>query len=171
MLRFGRPAFWVLLAAMALTFVTTLDRLPPVVASHFDGSGAPNGWSSRGSYALLMLIVSGLVPLITVGLVHWVTRGAPALVSIPARDFWLDPRHQDEAVRRVRAYIWWLGCVLVSAGIAIHLLVVRANALQPPRLSTPGMLGLIAGVLLGIGVWAVGWYRLLRPPSGPSSPA
>ena len=44
-------------------------------------------------------------------------------------------------------------------------MVLRANAVQAPRLSTRGILTLLVGVLLAVGLWIAGWYRVLRPPA------
>lgn len=38
------------LAGTAAFLVATVDRLPEVVATHFDASGRPNGWMTRGGY-------------------------------------------------------------------------------------------------------------------------
>jgi uncharacterized membrane protein len=161
----GRVVFLILAVVLVGVLFATLDRLPPVVASHFDARGAPNGWSSRAAYAGLILMIGVVVPLAVVWLVHAVTKQGPQLLNIPARDYWRRPEHGAEAVRRARAYMWWLSSIMAATALAVHGLVVHANATTPPRLSTPAILTLLAGVLSAIGLWSVGWWLLLRPPT------
>jgi len=74
LLRLGRGLFRVLVIGFILVVLVTLKELPPVVASHFDGAGVPNGWSSRLGYAVLLGAVGALLPLGIIGLVHLLTR-------------------------------------------------------------------------------------------------
>jgi hypothetical protein len=122
----------------------------------------PNGWSSRPTYALLLLVIGVLIPLSTMALIRALTREGPAGLNIPAREYWTRPENGPEAVRRVRAYVWWLGCIMAGTALVIHLLVLAAHQHQPPRLSTSAILLVIGAVVLGIAGWAAGWYRLLR---------
>jgi uncharacterized membrane protein len=161
----GRPVFWVLILGLVMLVVATAGRLPPVVASHFDVDGAANGWSTRPFYVGMILVIGGALPLGLVWLIHAVTRRGPALLNIPSADYWRQAAHAAEAVRRVRAYTWWLACILVGTGMATHALVLAANATQPPRLGTWAVVSLLAGVLGTIGLWTAGLYVLLRPPS------
>lgn len=165
MLRLGRWLFLLLAGGLAVLLVATLGNLPPVVASHFGGSGTPNGWSTRTGYATLMIIVGALLPFGVVAMVAALTSGGPELLNIPSRSYWRRPEHAAEAVRLVRAYVWWLGCIMAGTALAIHWLVLQANAFQPPRLSTPAILAVLGGVLGAVALWIGGWYRLLRPPA------
>lgn len=164
MLSGGKAAFFLLAAALAVVLLASYDRMPDVVASHFDGAGVPNGWSSRSAYLLLLLAIGVLMPLSAIGVVLAVTRSGPRHLNIPARDYWTRPEHGAEAVRRVRAYMWWLGAVLAASALLVHLTVMEANRTDPPHLRGELMLLLLGGVLLAIGCWVVGWFRLLRPP-------
>jgi uncharacterized membrane protein len=171
MLLTGRTVFLLLAAALVAVVLGTMGQLPAVVAIHFDGAGAPNGWSSRPAHVILILAIGILLPLGIVGLVHGVSRGGPGRLNIPAREYWTRPEHGAEAVRRVRAYIWWLGVILTGTALLMHATILAANASAPPRLSTGAFLGIFGTVLLGIAAWAVGWHRLLRKPEETKRPA
>ena len=164
MLERGQSVFYVLATGLIAVLVVTLDRLPPVVASHFDAAGVPNGWSSRPAYALLLLTIGVLLPLGITALIHGLTRHGPGRLNIPARDYWTRPEHGREAVRRVRAYMWWLWCIMAGTALSIHLLVVDAHAHQPARLRTSAILLVLGAVLVAFASWGAGWYRLLRRP-------
>ena len=161
-LRAGRGVYLVLLGAFLLFLAATLEQLPPAVASHFDGAGRPNGWSSRPGYAALLLLIGAGLPLGIVGMVQVLTRRGPGRLNIPARDYWLRPEHAPEAMRRVRHYMWWLSCILTGTALVLHWLVLGAHRHEPPRLGTTGIVVVLLAVVGAIGLWAAGWYRLLR---------
>jgi uncharacterized membrane protein len=171
MLLTGRTVFLLLAAALVAMVLATAGQLPAVVASHFDGTGAPNGWSSRSAYVILTLAIGILLPLGIVGLVHVVSRGGPGRLNIPAREYWTRPEHGAEAVRRVRTYTWWLAVILAGTALLLHATILAANASDQPRLSTGVFLVIFGAVLLSIAAWAVGWYRLLRKPEETKRPA
>ncbi len=81
MLQRGRGLFYVLAVALIAVVMVTIGRLPPVVASHFDAAGLPNGWSSRPAYALLLVVVGVLLPLGVTALIVGLTRGGPARLN------------------------------------------------------------------------------------------
>jgi hypothetical protein len=164
MLERGRGVFWVLAIGLIAVLLVTLKRLPPIVASHFDAGGLPNGWSSRPVYAGVLVAIGVVLPLGITALIGRLTRQGTARLNIPARDYWIRPEHGQEAVHRVRAYLWWLACIMAGTSLLIHLLVLDAHGHQPPRLSTPTMLLVLGAVLLGIAGWTAGWYQLLRRP-------
>ena len=164
MLERGRIVFCLLAAALLAFVLVTFRRLPPVVASHFDAAGTPNGWSSRLGYALLLMVIGVLLPLGIAALVRGLTLQGPALLNIPARDYWTRPENGEEAVRRVRAYMWWLGCIMAGTALSIHLLVLNAHQHQPPHLSTSGILSVLGAALTAVAGWTACWYRVLRRP-------
>ena len=149
---------------LVASLLVTLARLPRAVASHFDAAGVPNGWSSRPAYAVLLLIVGVLLPVGIIILLRALTRNGLSSLNIPAREYWNRPEHREEGARRVRRYVWWLGCIMCATALVIHSLVLAAHTSQPPRLSTSTFLAALAAILVGIFGWALGWYRLLREP-------
>jgi uncharacterized membrane protein len=163
MLQRGRLLFYMAASALVVVVLVTLGQLPPLVASHFNARGVPDGWLLRPVYALFILVIGILVPLGITTLVTVLTRRGVSALNIPARDYWTRPEHSPEAVRRVRAYIWWLACVLVGMALAIHWSVLAANARQPAGLRSGEFFIMLSGVVLAVGIWTAGWYRLLRP--------
>ncbi|HEX6433251.1 MAG TPA: DUF1648 domain-containing protein [Gemmatimonadales bacterium] len=166
MLERGRVVFFAVATALVATVLGTLGRLPPLVASHFDARGVPNGWSTRPLYALFILAIGILVPLGITWLITLLTRSGVAALNIPAKDYWTRPEHTPEAVHRVRGYMWWLACVLAITALLIHWSVLAANARRPPGLGSAGFFAILGGVVLALGIWTAGWYRLLRRPGG-----
>jgi uncharacterized membrane protein len=162
MLQRGQLLFYMTAAALVVVVAATLEQLPSLVASHFNARGAPDGWLPRPAYVAFILAIGIVVPLGITGLITLLTRSGVSALNIPARDYWTRPEHTAEAVRRVRRYIWWLACILAGTALAIHWSVLAANVRQPPGLKTGEFFLVLGSVVVAIGVWTVGWYRLLR---------
>jgi hypothetical protein len=160
--------FVLLIAGAAAFILLTSLSLPDVIASHFGSDGRANGFMPRGAYVgLLLAFVIGLPTLLIVS-----SRGLDspnARINLPNRDYWLAPGRRAETVAYLRAHLKQFSTVLVVFLCYVHWLVVRANAIRPPRLSAPWI-----GVgLAAFATYAIVWTRLLLRrfrirPSGPS---
>jgi uncharacterized membrane protein len=143
--------------------LVTTERLPPVLATHFDAMGTPNAWSSHETYLLLMAVIGLLIPLGIQAMVAWVGARHPEWLNVPARDYWLEPARRAEGVRRVRSHMWWLACLMTGLAIGIHLLLVQAHESTPPRLQLMPFVGVLGAFLTGIAIWIGAFYRVMRP--------
>ena len=151
-----------MVAAVAIV-AATLGRLPATIATHFDGHGVPNAWSSHAGYLLTLMGIGLVLPLAIVGLVGAIARRWPQGLNIPHREYWLARERVQEAVGRLEGYLWWLGCIMLAATLAIHLLILDAHTSEPPRLSLTAILVTLAAIVVSIGFWIVGIYRNFRP--------
>lgn len=79
-------------------------------------------------------------------------------INLPNRDYWLSPERRGETYRVFFAAGLWLAALQVLLMLGLYLLVVEANASQPPRMSDAVWL-LGGGYLLAIGVLI---YLLVR---------
>jgi uncharacterized membrane protein len=61
-------ALLVVLGAIVVRGLLVWPELPPRVASHFDGSGEADDWSSKGTFGALMLAVLALVAGVGLGI-------------------------------------------------------------------------------------------------------
>ena len=64
--------------------------MPPLVASHFDGSGNPNAYMTRSVYTKFILGMSVGLPIAMVALLTVVYSNARDM-KLPNRDYWLAP--------------------------------------------------------------------------------
>jgi uncharacterized membrane protein len=145
---------FVLFVACAAAFVwLTSQRLPGLVASHFGGSGAANGFMSHGFYVCFMLgFVIGL-PVLMVG-VTWLSIASPkARINLPNKDYWLAPERRAETIEFLRAGILWFGTLLVAFLCYAHWLVVLANEVQPARLANSWFIGGLIVFLATLFIW------------------
>jgi hypothetical protein len=150
---FRLPTLIALLAIAAAFILLSGQSLPPVVASHFAAGGHANGFMSRNAYLGLMLFITVAVPLL-LALGHSVVRLVPPhRVSLPNRDYWLAPERAAETFAFLRRHGMLMSAFLAAFLCYVHWLVVRANALHPPRLSESWFIAGLVVFLLTLAVW------------------
>jgi uncharacterized membrane protein len=103
-------------------------KLPERMATHFDASGNPNGWSSKGSFFMLwylMILGMNLMWL----LIPWLMRKAPPrMMNIPNRDYWLatDDR-KEECFKRMDMMISMIAFLTNLMWSVIYHSIIQSN--------------------------------------------
>ena len=151
-----------LLAACACFILVTSGALPERVASHFDGAGTANGAMTREGYRNFMLLFALGLPLLMIALIAWLPRLMPNQTNILNRGYWLAPERRAATFAVLSAYALWLGCLLTIFMGAIHWLLLRANAVNPPRLENTAFLLLLAAFAAVLALWIVMLVRRFR---------
>ena len=77
--------------------------LPERVASHFDGAGRPNGWSSKESFVGLMLGMTVFHAALFLGIEQLVRRAPAKWINLPHKEEWLAPARAGGRQGRSRA--------------------------------------------------------------------
>jgi len=160
----GRNRTWAWVAAVAAiaTIVLTANQLPERVASHFGPDGLANGFMARHLYLAFILGFGVGLPAL-VGLTIGISvRYGSRFINIPNRDYWLAPARREETSAYLVAHTTWLTVGLAGFAVAVHLLVIRANRLNPPRLDTDVMIALLAVLAALVAVWAALLSRRFR---------
>jgi len=125
--RVGEKLFWLLVVAAALHMLYYYPLLPERVASHFDGSGRPNGWSGKAAFfaiyagaVLLMVVIQTATRLSS-------TRWPISLINLPNKDYWLSPERRAESVAVLMKYMtgFW-SATLLFLMTTMHL-AIRVN--------------------------------------------
>jgi uncharacterized membrane protein len=150
-----------LLVALAQSF-WYYPQLPDTVASHFDGAGRPNGWSGKGSFLALYLLIVGAVA--SIFLVAGSRIRSRPDMRIPHREYWLAPERSGETIAFLRRNLHSAGTVSLALAIAVMQFAILANFEDPPRISAA-----VYGVLLAYFLYLVLWllrlyWRFRRPP-------
>lgn len=142
----------------------TLDHLPARVASHFDGAGLANGYSTRFEYAALLIGLTVLLGVLPAALIGILARRSPELINVPNLAYWLEPERRAAAIRFLDQFANWLAAGSASFMVAVHFLLLRANAVSPPRLENRPFVALLIAfaVLLLAGIRAL--HRRFRLP-------
>jgi uncharacterized membrane protein len=149
----ARPLFILLLVVGAILISVTTHQLPAQIASHFGAGGAPNGWMSRNGYLLFMLAFAVVLPLAVVLGAGVLPRLKVNSINIPNRDYWLDPSRREATLRYLATHACWLGSLLVVFIAAIHLLLIEANATQPPHLPGQLFVTLLVLFVVALAIW------------------
>jgi len=156
--------FIAMVAVTAAMIAATSSGLPDPVATHFGGGGRANGWMSRDGYVVFMLCFALGVPLFLVLTIGGLPRAMPRLVNLPNREYWLSGERQKESLDYLLEHAYRLGSVTLLFALGVHLLVLDANAAQPPRLASGLLVGLMALFFAALGLWALALMRRFRKP-------
>jgi uncharacterized membrane protein len=138
-------------------------QLPPVVASHFDARGVPNGFQSRGAFVALVIGSQLLVVAVFALLPALLHRIPPRWINLPHKDAWLRAGRFDEALGRYAAWSLWFGCATAALLLGVFELAIRANLTRQPMDATLTW-GLLGGYLV-VTLFAIArLYGGMRPP-------
>jgi uncharacterized membrane protein len=153
----------IFVANLALTLVA-LVMLPDQVAIHFGSGGAPDGWASKWTHALIFLVIE--VPLFA----FFMTAGRLTLrmparwVSLPHKDYWLRAENRAELETRFTALMQEFGVVLFAFLFVVGLLTLDANLSDPVRLNETLFLTAFVAYMLYVVYWLVKLVRSLKVP-------
>ena len=136
-MRTSRWVFAALLVAVVAQAVVYYPQLPERMASHFNGAGAPDGWSSKASFFGLQAFVVSVVAACFAILPAWIQRLPARLINLPNKDYWLAPGRRPATMARVGAALTWFGCAVLTFILAIAWLVIRFNLGLDPVLPAP----------------------------------
>ena len=151
--RSSLPALAGILVVAAGFILLSSQSLPPVVASHFAAGGNADGFMPRNAYLAFMLFIAVGVPLLLALANSLVRLVPPHMVSLPNRDYWLAPERAADTLAFLRNHGTYFSVLLAAFLTFVHWLVVRANALQPPRLSAPLFIAGLVLFLLAVAIW------------------
>ena len=163
-MRGGRLCFVALALAGAGFVALTLPSLPQQMAVRFNVHGQADNWWDRRAYLAFLVLLGVLLPLGIIGLVAQLGATRPEALNLPGKDYWFAPGRRAEGVRIVQELMWWFACLMIALVIGMHGTIVAAHASVPPRLPLGFFLGLVAGFLLGLTLWARRVKSAMRHP-------
>lgn len=147
--------FFLLIEMLVVAFIlSTSASMPENIASHFNGSGAPNAFMSQKGYIIFMLIFAVGIPAIVVSSISIALRSAPNNINIPNKEFWLSPQQKQKTIQFLTGHIAWLGSFIALFIAYVHWLLIKANQTQPAQLSNSLLFIGMGLLLLSIIVWA-----------------
>lgn len=156
----------VAVGCLLTAIVLTAPKLPDRVASHFNSAGAADGWMSRSAYLWTMAGTALGVTALLLGVFSTLRYLPPSLINLPNRDYWLAPERRAETYASFLSFGVWMAAFQMLLVLGTHLLVVKANQLQPPVLST-NVWWLLGGFLLSTLALVVSLLRHFRQPAAP----
>ena len=154
--------FGLTIVALAQVFYY-YPRLPQVVASHFDGAGAANGWSSRNVFFGIYLAMIALVIAVFVIVPRWAVNRDSFSLKIPNSDYWLAPERLAQTREFFCRNMMVIGVLHLLLAIATIQLAILANLGQNTRLD--------AGIYWALGLyfvfliaWVLNFHMHFRKP-------
>lgn len=110
-------------------------KLPEPMASHFDGAGHPNGWSSKPIFFGVMFGMIALMGAVFLSLPKTFARMPQSWISLPYRDYWLSDERRRETIRFIEYHCAWFGVVTLLLIIASIQFTIDANFRPDQHLS------------------------------------
>ncbi|HET9994867.1 MAG TPA: DUF1648 domain-containing protein [Candidatus Acidoferrum sp.] len=163
--RWPKLIFVLLVLYAAVNCSYYYPQLPGVVASHFNGRGAANGWQTKSAFFTVFAGVSALAAVVGFGIPRIITAVPRELIHLPNKKFWLAPEHLAETQQFFITYFAWFGCAVFLIVILTFDYAIQHN-LHPDNPPDPArMWYILVGFLLFTFVWIIRMLaKFLRPP-------
>jgi uncharacterized membrane protein len=151
---------FVLLAVFAtIHFFSYYSQLPEVVASHFNGHGAANGWQSKSAFFQVFAGVSVLAAVLGFGIPRIIAVIPGELINLPNKQYWLSPDRRAETFEFLNNYFAWFSCVIFLIIILTFDYAIQSNLHPENRPDPSRMWYILAGFLVFTVIWIT---RMLR---------
>lgn len=157
----SRIILFVLIGIFAAQTFYYFPTLPEKVASHFDGSGAPNRWMSKDSFLILESLILAILVFQFIGLPYLIEKLPNSLTNIPNRDHWLSEERRADTFGFIRRYFDWFAVVSFGLFVVVNQLVYSANI---ERQNLPGakMWPILIVYFVFVIVWLVKFVKHFR---------
>jgi uncharacterized membrane protein len=153
--RLPKLIFVLLVLYAAVHSSSVYPRLPGVVASHFNGRGAPNGWQTKEAFLTVFAVVSVIAVLIGVGIPKILAAVPAQRINLPNKNYWLAPERLRETMAFLNAYFAWFARALFLFDILVFNYTIQRNLHPANPPDSARLWYMIGGFLLFTMVWAV----------------
>ncbi len=160
--RLPRFAYWFLLLTGITMVGYYFPQMPHRMASHFAADGRANGWQSRESFFLVMLLVTGLSGVVGFLVPRQIAAQSDARINLPNKSYWLAPERRAETFRFLGTMMAWFSCGLLFVLISGTFLAMRANLTDDARFNSEAMLMILGAFLLFVILWLFRMFRHFR---------
>jgi len=164
--RLPKLIFALLVLYAAVHFSNVYPQLPGVVASHFNGRGAANGWQTKSAFFSAFAGVSVLAAVVGFGIPRLIAAVPEQLINLPNKQYWLAPERRAETMAFLTAYFAWFACAIFLMILFACEYAIQSN-LHPENPPNPArMWYVLVGFLLFTLLWVIRMLtRFLRPPA------
>lgn len=157
------PVLWII---TGLQFGSSLDELPARLASHFNASGAADGWMEKGTFIASWLATVVFLNLLVIG-ICWGIRFLPdSMFNLPHRDYWLSPAQRPATVGAILEFGFGFAFAITLLFGELYDQTLKANQVQPPHLPPRFWLHLMPALLIMAGVLLDLATRFRKIPAG-----
>jgi uncharacterized membrane protein len=161
-MRISRAVLILVAAAGVAQLFYYYPRLPDTMASHFDGSGRPNGFQTRDAFfgfcAAVLFVTAGLF-----GGLGVLFRKLPSKwFNLPNRDYWLAPERREETIEILSSQMEWFGAASLALYLYVMQMVFATNQTTEPSLDSGSMFVVIGLYLLFSAIWTARFITRFR---------
>ena len=132
--------------------------LPERMATHFDGAGAADGWSSRSEFFRTNLVMVAGFGLVFMGIMALIHRVPSAHINLPHKEYWLAPERRAATLDWIGRQMEWLGAATLALLLGMTQLTIWAN-LSGSNAMGGGFWWLFGSYMLYMTVWLVALFR------------
>ncbi len=132
-MRWLRRIFYTLAAIALLQTWVYYPQMPEIMASHWDGLGAADAWSSRMGFFAVYLAIVAMVVLVFEFAPRYGVRDDRRM-KIPHADYWLAPERIEQTRAFFRSQMMLMGIVHLALAVFVMQLAILANLTEQPRL-------------------------------------
>jgi len=158
-----RNIFIALIALAIVQILIYYPQMPDVVASHFDGSGTPNGWAGKAGFFWLYGIILVLLVIIFLYVPIWSEKRKNFGMNLPNRDYWLAPGQRAQTLSFFKRQMMIMGIVHLALSLFIVQLVIDANFDTSPVLD--GSIFLVLFIyFFFLAAWLIHFFLRFRKP-------
>jgi uncharacterized membrane protein len=151
--------FSALIVVFAVLIFSSVGHLPAKVAVHFNANSAPDRWVSREEYGIFALLFVIGLPLVLFAIMVGLPRLTSGKGFIPNNEYWFADERKQQTESFLLQHSSWLGTMTAAVLYGIHVLLMRANELDPPKLSTDRFLIMVFLYLCGLAWWTTAFLR------------
>jgi uncharacterized membrane protein len=156
--------FFALIVVFAVLILSSIGHLPAKIAVHFDTNSAPDKWVSREEYGIYALLFVIGLPLILFAIMAGLPRLTSGKGFIPNNEYWFADETKQQTESFLLQHSSWLGTMTAAVLYGIHVLLTRANELDPPKLSIDRFSIMVFLYLCGLAWWITAFFRHFQKP-------
>lgn len=163
--RLPKLIFVLLALYAAVHFASVYPQLPAAAASHFNGRGVPNGWQTKQSFFVVLIIVSVVAVVLGFAIPKLISVLPANLINLPNKNYWLAPERLAETMAFLNARFAWLACALFLFNILVfdYAIQINLNPQHPP--TSARFWYVLTGFLVFVIAWTIRMLaKFLRPP-------
>jgi len=124
-----------LLAALVGQLAISYSELPDIIATHFDGNGFADGWTSKSMFTATTVCIGLLVFAVLGGFPGLSRQMAVSLMSISKKAYWLAPERESETWAFLDRHLSLIRILSLGFLMLITRAVIQANKVSPPQVS------------------------------------
>jgi|GEM_PF-6903228 len=112
---------------MAARITLQWDSLPETMATHFDASGTPDGFSAKGSFLTSFLGIQVFLQALLLGSALLIHKIPVAVLNIPEKERWIQSGQMNRARAITRNGLLQMGASSSLLVLALFELMLKAN--------------------------------------------